>query len=370
MTTLNVNGLRVNKEVGLNKALTTGVNQPWNLEEITPMMERKELHPGLLTALLVPSTVNKEFLTNDIFRFDEVTQSTTLPAGKSFSEYGPRAEKPRAKQFMYAVSSFGHSYNVAPQDYANRRKYGSAAEYMTEADVLAMVVPEAQKGWDDYMELALAQLLTTDTNRVDGGPFETYNFYTEIVGSARPAKIDMDLGNNTIDHFQNARKQRKLLEQELMRAGDSGRAIILCGDEYFDKRYDIEKQEGLARDLRSSFDFASMALPETSFGDGSWAYDNFTSHDGILYINYGGGILAGQKLIADADAYLIPVGSQKTCKVAYAPAQTRSYVNTVANEMYAWTFADERQGVTVYTESNYLTALTNPRAIRHLTTSS
>ena len=354
------------QEYDVSKALTTAATNIYELEEMTSMLNRTQLKPKLLTALLAPP---KEYNMMDVFRFDEFTNSVALPAGKSYSEFGPSLKKDVAKQFTYSIPSFGLKFNVAPKDYANRRKFGSNNELMTEADVLALMAEKADASWMLHMELSLANLITTDTNLVSGGPFTSYNFYTDITGGARASATDVTLGT-TIDHFALFRKLRKLQGQELARAMDSASSqIVVCGNDFFDKRYEIEKQEGLARDLRSTFDFASQALPETAYGDSAYRYDNFTSHDGLTYINYGSEIIAGQALIGDDDAYMIPVGSQNTAKVGYAPAQTRTYVNTQALASYGWTNVDERQGVTVYSESNFLTALTNPRAILHLTTS-
>lgn len=361
MSNLNI----TQQEYDVNKALTTAATNIYELEEMTSLLNRKQLKPGLITAILAPP---KEYEMMDVFRFEEVTNSVALPAGKSYSEFGPSLKKDPAKQFTYSIPSFGLKFNVAPKDYANRRKFGTTNQLMTEADVLAAMAEKADASWMLHMELSLAQLINTDTNLVSGGPFTSYNFYSDIVGSSRGAATDVTLGSS-IDHFALFSKLRKLQGQELARAGDSAsKQVVLCGGDFFDKRYEVEKQVGLNRDLRSSFDFASQALPETAY-DGQFRYDNFQSHDGLTYINYGSEIIAGTPLVGDNSAIMLPLGSVNTAAIAYAPAQTRSYVNTQALGAYGWTSVDERQGVTVYTESNYLTALKNPRAIIRLTTS-
>ena len=54
-------------------------------------------------------------------------------------------------------------------------------------------------------------------------------------------------------------------------------------------------------------------------------------------------------------------------KRAYAPAQTRTYVNTTAQKRYAWSKEQERNGVTMNQESNVLYMNANPQLIRALT---
>ena len=108
-----------------------------------------------------------------------------------------------------------------------------------------------------------------------------------------------------------------------------------------------------------------MGVPADSFGAGVFKYQNFESIDGIHYIKYAASI-EGSKLIGDNDAYLIPVGTDMMRKVL-APAQTRTYANSVAQELYGWSKEDERIGVTLAQESNVLFTLPRPRLIRALT---
>lgn len=350
----------------VNKALSQMQGNSFQMEDVSSLVQRTYAKPKLLTALLNPMA-NEEFEMTDTFKFDEVTGKASLPDGKSYQDHGSDIEKIRARELRYSIPSFGIKFNVAPQDYIGRRKAGSS-ELLTEADVVAQMAMAAEDSWTLFDELGMRELLVSDVNIIRGGPFEQYNFYTDIVGSGRAAALDMTLGTLTIDQVVAFRKQRKLIEQELGRAGDSATKVIcVCGDTFFNSRYEVEKQEGLARELRSTVDLASQQIAQLS--DGTFMYDNFEGNDGILYINYGSEIIAGTKLIADADAYLVPMGASKLIKVAYAPAQTRQYANTQALQSYAWSSVDDRQGVTVMQESNKLFANVNPRAIIHLTSS-
>lgn len=338
----------------------------FQLEDVTTLVERTYSKPRLLTALLNPMA-NLEFEMTDTFKYDTVTATAGLPDGKSYSDHGPDLEKDRPDERTYSIPSFGIKFNVAPQDYIGRRKPGTTDQLLSETDVVAAMSIKAEDAWSAFDELGMTDLITLDQNIVRGGPFTVYNYYTDIVGSSRPAKVDMDLGSGSIDHIVAFRKQRKLLEQELGRANDSASQIIcVCGDTFFNARYEIEKQDSLARDLKAQIDLASEDIKQLS--DGSFNYDNFMGHDGIMYINYGAEIIAGSKLIDDDDAYLIPMGASNLIRVAHAPAQTRQYANTQALSAYAWSMVDDRQGVTMFQESNKLFALTSPKSIITLTT--
>lgn len=350
----------------LDKALGQSLAGGFHLQDISMGTQRTYVKPRLLTSLFGTDFTN-EYLTTTNFKYDETTSSVALPDGKQYQDLGSNLKKDRAKAFYYEVPSFGLQYNAAPQDISGRRKPNSM-ELLTTADILAQMTIKAEDSWSNFDELGLAQLITTDTNIVRGSGAEVYNFYTDQVGGARPAKIDMALGTASDTFIQRFMQQRKLNAQEVARGGENATAqVVICGDNFFNKRYVIEVQDTLARPIRSVLDLASMAVPTVS--DGNFLYDNFKSHDGLLYINYGAEIIAGTNLIGDDDAYIVPVGLVNGLGKKYSPAQTMESVNTQAMSKYAAYWEDNRSGVTVAEESNVLFFNGNPRAITHLTTS-
>lgn len=349
--------------IELVKAIGAASGDAFRMEDISTPIVRKPLKPGLLSAILTP---NRKYNQTTVFSYDTFESTIQLPVGKSFSEVSEaslRKDHPVKKYF--SIPSTGLGYTLTPQDISARRKMGTN-ELLTTEDLIVEMEDKIRMAWDLHEEIGLAQLLTLDTNLVSGGPGTSYNFYTDIVGSSRPAKVDMTLGSTSIDHFVNAQEQRELFEEELARYGiGADRIAVICGRTYFNSRLEIEKQEGIARDLRKVKDLVSEIVP--SMSDGLFNYSMFESHDGLIYIKYSANI-TGTKMIADADAYMVPLGvTEDLMTIAYAPAQTMNYVNTVALPMYTWAKEDERAGITVQTESNRLFANLRPKAIRALT---
>ena len=359
----------------LQKELSVIDGSPFQLQDNSLLVERRQVKPGLITNLLNAMSMEETFRT-DTFAYDETNEGAQLPDGKAYNAKTTDMEKDQPRRLNFAIPSFGLRSNVAPQDYIGRRKPGTTGDMLTETDVEAQMVVKSMQAWDLFDELAWTQLLTTDTNITRGGPFTSYNFWNSIIDtdlptfsdltSTRPAALSMQLASTSVDHVQLFRKQRKLLEQGLARAMDSANAFVcICGDNFYDQRYEIQKKEGLARPVIQNTDLASAAVGTVSIG--GFAYDTFKSEDGIQYINYGSEIIAGTKLIGDDLAFLVPIGASKLIRKAFAPSQTRTYANTEALSMYTWNFADEFSGLTQMQESNALFALTNPQLITHLT---
>jgi len=352
--------------VDLFKAIGASTGDAYRMEDITSPIVRRPSRPGLLSTILTPAA---DYNKTTVFSFDNIEYSAQLPVGKSRSEVSEaNLKKDHPTKKYFEIPSFGLGYTMTPADIDRRRKMGTN-ELMKTEDIIMEMEAKIDLAWDLHKELAMATLLTGDQNIVSGGPGTQYDFYSEMVGSARPAAVDMDLGNATLEHFVAHQEQREELQEELGRYGLTSNVFaVICGRDYFNKRLEIEKQEGIARELRSAKDLVSQELG--SISDGDFNYSMFESHDGLVYIKYTANI-AGTKLIGDADAYMVPLNvTEGLFTTAYAPALDMEYVNTVALPRYTYAKEDRRAGITVQTESNCLYANLRPKAVKHLTTTS
>tara|TARA_Y100000310_G_scaffold74348_1_gene70514 strand:- start:38071 stop:39165 length:1095 start_codon:yes stop_codon:yes gene_type:complete len=345
----------------IHKQLQAAQGSGFELESMGPLIERRQVQPRLLTALLTGVSQTDTF-TNDTFVYDEIERGNALPSGKPYSGYGPDVQKDKAKSFRWAIPSFGFYGNVQAKDWANRRTPGTVDTADTEARHLAALNEKMGNGWDLFMEQNLISLITTDQNDVAGGSFESYNFYSGIVGGSRTVQ-NIDFDSTTVDPITALRNQKKALMQEMIRSGEpnSNEFVMVCGDEFFAERLALEEQEGLGRALLSEFDFQSQEVTSDIIGSQSFRVDNFVgSRDGIRYVLYSAAI--GSSTIGADDAYLMPVQASNFIRVGYAPAQDREYANTEAQSMYGWTTTN-RTGLNAWQESNYLTAMVNPRLL-------
>ncbi len=346
------------------KELAVAQGNPFEYQDVSEGTQKGTVTPKLLTALLGGYTETN--MTN-VFQYDEESGTAQLPTGKRYDGRGKDLKKDDAKQKYFGIPSFGLKLNIAPKDYANRRKPGTT-DLMTEADWIVKMVTKADTSWALHEELGFMDLLTNDQNRIDGGPFTQYDYYTDIIGTSRDAAYDMKLDDTTADHIALLREQKKSLQTTLAMYGDSAKAIVvICGDTFFEQRLDIERNESLGRPLKSSIDLASMEIDSSDWGSSTFRYDWFKGdQDGIIYINYGAEIISGTKLIADTAAYMVPVGVSNFMGMAFAPAQTRSYVNTEALKRYSWTNTNEFKGITMFMETNALFFNKKPDLIRVL----
>jgi hypothetical protein len=360
---MNINVSSVN-DTEVKKAMATMQGNPWSYVDVTASTQKGPVKPKLLTALLGGYD---ETLTTHMFYYDQETNTAQIPGGKRYDEYGKDVPKDSAKVKYFEVPSFGFRANVAPMDYYNKRIPGTS-DMMTEDYLVAKMADKIDTGYMLHDELGFRDLLVSDVNRIDGGPFTQYNFYTDIMGTSRPSAVSMELDSTSADHVALFREQKKELQTTLAKYGDNATAfVVIAGDVFFEQALDIERNESLVRELRSNIDLASMEVNTSDWGSSTFRYDWFKQQQtGLVIINYGAEIVSGTKLIADTAAYMVPVGVSNFMGRAFAPAMTREYLGQEAMKRYSWYTIDDRRGVTLITEENKLFFNKKPDLIRPL----
>lgn len=353
--------------VYLDKATDQMFGQVYQFDNMTGDIYREPVKPELLTSLLSGSTTN-EYLESNDFKYDELVKTATLPESKRFDEYGPDVTPDKAKRKIFSVGSHGIRANARPEDIAKRINPRTKQKY-TVAEKVEELQGKIDQGWSAYTEKAYAQLLTAETNIGDASKCDVYNFYEDIVGTARPAATTIDYTNDGEAEIRDAiyleqDKQSNVASKYQVRVQDK---VMICGSAAFSKAWEAEGLFGMNRSLSATLDLATTNIPRTFFdGDVNFAVQNFRSElDGMLYIRVTGQI-DGTNLIGTNDMYMVPVIDEGLMTKVFAPAQRMDTINEVAQESY--TFVKENEwGVCVASESNVLYASLRPDLIRHLT---
>jgi len=349
----------------LDKAVRSGTNSFEFIDVTSPTQRQSHAEVGLLTAMLGGGQVANFYNTDDKFVYDDMVSTIQLPTGKASDGYGNDLQKDKPRELMFRGGSYGFRWNVSPHDVKSKRKFGSN-EKMTVEDHVVALSEKADKAWALFTELSYAQLLTTDTNYVAGGPAKVYEYHNTIEGSSRPAATFMDL-DNTTDVWLAEQAQLDKLQEACEKNGVSYTTpVFICGSSYFDKRYALEVNEGIAREIRGPLDLASMAIPRDSFGveGGIFRRRYFESErTGAVFIRSSESILSGTPLIPADKAYLVPVGTSEMFARAFAPKTDMRYVNTTALERYVGVEEHNERGITVQEEQNVLYLNRKPACI-------
>ena len=349
----------------LDKSVRSGTNS-FEFIDITEGTQRQAgVAVGLLTAMFKGGQTANFYNTDDKFVYDDMVHTRQQVAGKAYDGFGSDIQKDKARELMFRGGSFGFRYNVNPHDVKTKRK-PFTNEKMKVEDHLMDLAAKADVMWADFEELSYAQLLTTDTNYIAGGTAKVYDFHNEVEGSSRPAAAFMDLDTNTDIWLAEQAQLDKLQEACEKNRVSYSTPVFLCGASYFDKRYALEMNEGIAREVRGPLDLASMAIPRDGFGvEGGIFRRRFfeSERTGAVFIRVSESILAGTPLIPTDKAFLVPVGTTELFARAFAPKTDMRYVNTTALDRYVGYEEHNDRGITVKEEQNVLYLNRRPACI-------
>ena len=108
--------MKINIEAGAAQDVQKGLigvqGSPYTLESTLPLIERREVTPQLLTAILRGVT-QKDYFMGDTFVYDSKEYGVALPAGKRYEAFGARVTKDKGVTFRFGIPSYGISGDAA-----------------------------------------------------------------------------------------------------------------------------------------------------------------------------------------------------------------------------------------------------------------
>jgi hypothetical protein len=327
-----------------------------NLQDVTAEISRRDNVPDLITFMLSPEQV---FLQTKNFQHDVTVRKNTMPSDKPYAERGQVIDaRPVTDTHLLSVPSFGLQGHVRPSDVLRRRKPGTVDMLLAKQDVVNEEKASLMRAWDLYREKSLSHSIVTGTSYVPNATIPSVNFFTEYTGAARPV-VTYTLSSTTVHPKVYGEEVRRRIADNLNDGETVNGYVVLCGKTFWAQltnhplwiqamvdRTGLEGQDPLIK----------------RFENFREQYQMFRGADNNLYVEYAGQI-GGTPLIPDGEAYAIPLGVNLFTEY-FAPAETESYVNTVANAEYMWEVSSEFDGTKIFTESNRLVVPHNPLLIQ------
>lgn len=235
----------------------------------------------------------------------------------------------------------------------NIREFGGESELkQVQAEVARrqMLMRADMELTRENMYLGAIQGLVTDANGA------TLFDWAALLSQTIPAEIDFDLDNATPASGV-VRKKCTEIVRSVTRGlkglgGSSVRIMGLCGDAFFD---DLTAHA----EVRETY---LNQLAAAQLRDGL-AFEQF-NYGGITFVNYRGTDDGSTVAINTDKCKFFPVGAG-IFQIAYAPAETFDFVNTLGQEFYSWTVPDKDRNAFVDVEmySYPLPVCTMPQAL-------
>jgi len=343
----------------ITKGLVRDLGNLNALHDQTAMVAKLPNIPTLLSAMATPEEL---FLQTSTFEFDYSTYTQTMPTDKAYNERGlVSGERKVTKTHLFKVPSFGLQGHVRPQDVLRRRKAGTSDVLETQEQVILEDIAAMRRAWALLSEKAIAHAITTGTLYVPNNTVASVDFYQEFTGvpaASRPT-VNFNLADPTFYPREAGEDARAKINDNLLEGQTIVGYIAFFGLEFFKKRISHPKEEQAMVD-RQGIDSQDPLIKR--LGNFAQQYRMYRGADDILYIQYDAKI-GGGSLIPDNECYILPVGAAGVFTKAFSPAETATYVNTVAQREYMWRFDNEFDGTKLFMESNFGMYLVNPDLI-------
>lgn len=349
----------------IQKAVTRDLGNLNNLHDISSMLEESPNIPSLLTSLI---SLDTEFLNTNTWEHDKQINKVVLPQDKSFSERGDYFDaRPEVNTHLFKVPSFGIQSHISAKDALRRRQPGTKDTLDNKDRLVAQDLRDMRSSMALLNEVSLAHLITTGTMYVPNGTAPAYDFYLEYTGTAAASRpsVDFKLGTATFYPREAGEDARAKINDTLLDGQTVGGYVALCGRNFFKWRISHVKEEQAMVDRAGLMGQDPLIKRLENFAQ---QYRMYRGSDDILYINYDAKV-GGTPLIADDVCYIMPVNTAGIFARRYAPAETETYVNTIAQPEYAWRSDNEFSGTHLMFESNFGNYLINPNSIIKGTTS-
>ncbi len=258
----------------------------------------------------------------------------------------------------FPIPHFPFDDYVSPQDIQGRRMYGTPDQAETEANVIATKLARLRQAHAVTLEVARAYALTTGAIYAPNGTVAG-NYYTDF--GVTKKVVDFVLGTATTDVISKNEEVIAHIQDNILSGESVTNIIVLASPEWFNK---YVNQAG----VKEAYKYYQSTQEPLRNRLASGMYRRFV-HGGLEIVEYRGSY-NGTPLIPSGKAYAIPQGTQDMFVSYFSPANKFSHVNTLGEQVYAFSTRDlSDEKITLQTESNALHLVRRPQAVVELTSS-
>lgn len=244
---------------------------------------------------------------------------------------------------------------IRPEDLQGKRAYGSPDAAETEAAVTARKLARLRMNHAVTLEAARAYALTTGAIYAPNATVAA-NYYTDF-GVTRK-EVDYVLGTAGTEIIAKSEEALAHIQDNILTGEVVNNVVVLCSPTFFAKLI-------IHATVKEAYKYYTSTQQPLRDRLGSGVYRRF-DHGSITYIEYRGSY-NGTPLIPAGDAYMLPTGTQDMFISYFSPANKFSHVNTLGEEVYAFTYRGATdESITIQTESNQLHLLRRPQAVVRL----
>ena len=321
--------------------------------EVQDYTQELKLVPASWTILGDSGLFTPEYLSAHTVSFEEQNGSLGLVTDQVRGARPSASNDVVRKLHQYSMTHHPIVDRIQPQDLQGKSAYGQLDVADTLAAQLERKMVKLRKSYSVTQEVARFSTLTTGNVYAPNGTISG-NFFSDF--GISQTTVDFALNSGTTDVLAKCEAAFSAIQDNAKSDEVITGVTAYCSPAFFAKLI------GHAKVVAAYQYYSSTQEPLRQRAGGTGLYREFV-FGAIRFIEVRT-VLAGATLIPAGDAVFVPNGVDDAFVTYFGPANRMDFVNTVAEDVYMWTFNDVKGlGVDVEAESNFINVLRKPALV-------
>lgn len=327
--------------------------------EVVDYTQELKLVPNSWTLLGDAGLFENEFLSQRTVSFEEHNGTLGLVNDIAWGAKQQTMDGEVRKLHSYNIGRRALVDQITPEDLQGKSAYGNLSAADTEAAALARKMEKIRKSFDVTHELSRFKTIVNLQAYYPGTSGISYDYAADF-GITRKT-VDFALSTATTEVIAKVEEVIAHIQDNMFSDSVATGITAYCSPEFFAALVAHPK-------IVASYQYyASTQDPLRSRLGGMGLYRTFLFQN-VLFVEVRT-VLAGQRLVPSKEAYFVPNGVSGLFKSFYAPVAKMEFVNTIAEEMYLFSWRDQRgNGIDLEAESNYIDVCLRPALVVKATT--
>lgn len=331
------------------------INNPSNVFGLVDQTDDILLLPQTWTLLGDLGLFQKEYLATKTVTLEKRAGGLVLMKDRMRGEAPQTVGREVRAMHSYEVPHFSIKDAISPEELEGRTRPGSKGkEFDTEAAAMLRSMEKIRKSYDVNQELSRFKTLATGQAYAPNGTVVA-DFYAD--NSITRNEVNFDLNTTTTDviakcndvvaGFQSSANEGQVISRVVGFASPAFMAKLLSHAKVTQThvyqqigQYNITQERAGGMALRRRLNFGGIEFIEVA------------------------DILLGQRLVPQGDCIFVAFEDMGSFKTYFSSPSRFGYVNTIAEEIYLWSFRNERlTEIALEMESNWLNVLHKPQFV-------
>lgn len=331
------------------------INDPKNIFALVDGTDDILLLPQTWTLLGDSGLFQTESLSTKTVTLEKRASGLVLMKDRMRGEAPQTVGREVRAMHSYEIPHFAVKDSISPEELEGRTRPGSKGkEFDTEAAAMLRHMEKLRKSFDVNMELSRFKTLSTGQAYAPNGSIVS-DYYADNNLTRNEVNFELNVATTDvigkcaeiISDFQSSANEGQVISRVIGYASPEFMGKLLAHAKVTQThiyqqigQYNITQERAGGMALRRTLNFGGIQFIEVA------------------------DILLGQRLVTAGDCVFVAFEDMGSFKTYFAPPSRFGYVNTIAEQMYMWSWKNDRlTEIAIEFESNWLNVLHKPNFV-------